>query len=390
MTEHLKVTHIAPPIRLELGGVVRAVLDLAGSLASHDHDVALATWDAADVPIEWAPGKSGVPRIVRFDTPGPLGKPTPKAHETLRRLISSSDVVHLHTPWELLNIHAARICRSLGKPYIVSIHGMLDDWSMSQRTLKKRIYLALAARKMLERAHAVHCTAQAELDQSKRWYPRGTGTVVPLVFDIEPYRNLPGPEIARKKFQIDADRPVVLFLSRIHVKKGVHILVDAAKELLGRGIDAQFLIAGTGDESYAAQICQQIDSLGLKDRVRMLGMVRGAEKVSLYQCADAFALPTSQENFGFVLPEALACAVPAITTKGVDTWPELEASGSTLIVDQTPSAFADAIALLLSENTRRAEMGSAGRDWVLRALDPDTVAKQYANLYRSAAGGKAR
>ncbi len=390
MNDYLKITHVSAPIRLELGGVVRAVLDLAGSLASHGHDVAVATWDAQDVPSEWAPGRTGVPRVVRFDPPGSFGKPTPKTEETLRRLIAASDVVHLHTPWELLNLSVAKLCRKLGKPYVISIHGMLDDWSMSQRTLKKRVFLALAARSMLENAYAVHCTAQAELDQSKRWYPNGTGVVVPLVFDIEPYRNLPGPELARDEFGIDQERPVVLFLSRVHVKKGVHILVEAAKQLLDSTVDAQFLIAGTGDEAYTAQIQQQIKSLGLKDRVRMLGMVRGTEKVSLYQCADIFALPTSQENFGFVLPEALACGVPAITTRGVDTWPELEASGSAMIVEQSAGAFADAIAGLLADAARRVEMGRAGRSWVLNALDPDAVARRYASMYQDAARKQSR
>lgn len=386
MTDSLKVAHLAPPIRLEQGGVVRAVLDMASQLTSQGHDVTLATWDTTDAPNEWTNGRTGVPRLLRIDPPGFLGRPTPAATKLLTRLFKACHAVHLHTPWEPANIHAASLCRSLGVPYIVSVHGMLDDWSMAQRSLKKRIYLALAARRMLERAAHVHCTAEAELTQSKRWYPRGTGRVVPLVFDLAPYRNLPGPDLARNAFTIDAARPVVLFLSRIHVKKGVHILVDAMKILAGRGVDAQLLIAGTGDEDYTRQITDQIASLGLTGRARLLGMVKGPEKVSLYQAADLFALPTSQENFGFVLPEALACGTPAITTKGVDTWPELESSGSTLIADQTAEAFADAIATLLAQPDRRQEMGKKGRTWVLEALDPDAVARRYADLYREAAG----
>lgn len=386
MTRPLKIAHVCSPIRLELGGVVRAVLDLAAETAKHGHDVTIATWDSTDVPKNWNNGNAHVPRVITIQPPQRLGKPAPKALESLERLIRACDVVHLHTPWEPINVHVARLCRSLGKPYVISIHGMLDDWCMTQRTLKKRVYLTLAARTMLEKAAAVHCTAKAELDQSKRWYPRGHGAVVPLVFDIEPYRTLPGPKLARDTFSIDPERPVVLFLSRVHVKKGVHILVDAAKELADSGVDAQFLIAGTGDADYTDKIKAQIKSLGLSNTVRLLGMVRGVEKVSLYQAADVFALPTSQENFGFVLPESLVSQTPAITTKGVDTWPELEASGSTLIVDQTAHAFAEAIASLLADPDRREQMGIAGRKWVLESLEPAIVAQQYESLYRAAAG----
>lgn len=383
-TEPLKITHLSGPIRLELGGVVRAVLDMSLALAQAGHDVVLMTWDRTDVPDDWRPGKKGVPRVVEIERPAGMGRLTKRSAEIAARCVRASDVVHMHTPWEPANAVVAKICRKLNVPYIVSVHGMLDDWSMDQRTFKKRLYLGLAGRKLLESACAVHCTAEAELSQSKKWYPRGKGVVVPLLFDLEPYRDLPGPEMARTKFDIDPAKPAVLFLSRIHVKKGVHHLIDAAAILKSRNVDAQFLIAGTGDHDYEQSLRVQIQSQSLQDRVRLLGMVRGAEKVSLFQAADLFALPTSQENFGFVLVEALACRAPAITTKGVDIWPELESSGSSLIVEQTPEAFADAIENLLQDPGRVREMGEKGRSWVLGALDPAVVTAQYESLYDDA------
>jgi glycosyltransferase involved in cell wall biosynthesis len=384
MNKPLKIAHISGPVRLELGGVVRAILDMAIAQAKAGHDVIVATWDRTDIPDDWVPGKLGVPRVIEIPRPTKLGKLSKNAESTLSRTIKSCDVIHMHTPWELSNASIAKLCNKLGTPYIVSIHGMLDDWSMAQRTLKKKLYLALSARKLLENAFAVHCTAQAELDQSKQWYPKGNGVVVPLLFDIEPYITLPGKQLAQQAFELDPAKPVVLFLSRIHVKKGVHLLIDAAKTLADRGTQAQFLIAGTGDDVYEQELVSQITRLGLQSSVRLLGMVRGTEKVSLYEAADLFALPTCQENFGFVLVEALACNTPAITTKFVDIWPELQESGSSLIIEQSADAFADTIQNMLDDKAKASSMGETGREWVLKTLNPDAVVKRYESLYEEA------
>ena len=208
------------------------------------------------------------------------------------------------------NTQLAAAARRIGLPYVVSVHGMLDDWCMTQRGLRKRVYMTLFERKTLESAAAVHCTAQAELEQARKWFSRGRGVVIPLVVDLEPFRELPGPELAREHIpELGGGRPVALYLSRLHPKKGLE------KLLLGMGlhrpphpdyIDYVTVIAGSGDDAYRAMLAKNVGKLDLEDRVVFPGFVTGDEKVSLYQAADVFVLPTSQENFGFVLFEALA------------------------------------------------------------------------------------
>jgi glycosyltransferase involved in cell wall biosynthesis len=128
------------------------------------------------------------------------------------------------------------------------------------------------------------------------------------------------------------------------------------------------------------------DSLNLGDACRFLGMVTGAAKQSLYQAADVFALPTSQENFGLVYTESLACGTPIVATRGTDIWRDLERSGGAVIADPSPEAFADAIAELAADRKRRAEMGRRGRAFVFAWLNPDKVAAEFEALYAEAAG----
>lgn len=384
----MRITHFLTRFNLADGGVVRAVLDMCALLASRGHAVTVLTCDATDVPDAWKTGGAGVPTVRLVDRPRlPGGMFARSQLRAIEPLLTQSEVVHLHACWTSANNQLGRMCRRIGTPYVLSVHGMLDDWCMGQKTTKKKLYLAVAGRRTLEEAALVHCTAGAELEQSRKWYPRGTGLVVPLIFDLEPYRNPPGPDLADGAFgpagtgDIDPDRPVVLFLSRIHMKKGVDVLVRTAAELKRRGVVCRTLIAGTGDAPYEREIRSLIAELGLGDDIRLLGLVTGATKVSLYERADVFALPTSQENFGFVFPESLACRTPVVTTRGVDIWPELGQSGGAIIAERTPEAFADAIAGLLADPTRRDAMGEAGRAWVLEHLNPDAIAARFEEMY---------
>ena len=382
----MKIVQYMSRIRLEDGGVVRAVLDLCGALAARGHDVTLLAGDSSDVPSTWRNGGDGLPRVHTVQgRVGPLPRLTQSATLDAQSIIHQADVLHLHVPWDPICVQLGRMARQAGVPYLVGIHGMLDDWSMKQKALKKRLYLAIKGRRFLEQAAVVHCTAQAEREQSKKWYPNGRSVVLPLIFDLEEYVDLPGAQLARQAFASvfpSADQPVLLFLSRLHPKKQVDLLIEAAGELRRRGVAFKLLIAGTGDEPYEAQLRELVKERALTEAVAFVGFVTGKEKVSLYQAAHLFVLPTHQENWGFVLLESLACGTPVITTKGVDIWPELESTGGAVIADASPNAIADAVVELLADDQRRQSMGVKGRDWVLQNLTVERVLDRYERLYR--------
>ena len=373
-------------IRLEEGGVVRAVLDMCGALAARGHRVTLLTLDGTDVPREWSGGNPSVIELHRAT--GVLPRLGGASRQRIRDIFAEADAVHLHVPWDLTCRQLAGIALAAKVPYVLSIHGMLDDWCMAQKSLKKRLYLAMGGRGLLERAAAVHCTAAAEARQSSRWYPRGRARVVPLIFDLAQYQELPGPEIARSTYATalgDDGEPVVLFLSRLHPKKRVELLIEAVARLRDADFGCRLLIAGTGEQEYEQHLRRLVAQGHLDDRVHFVGFVSGREKLSLYQASDLFVLPTHQENWGFVLIESLACGTPLVTTRGVDIWSELEAGGGAVIVDAEPEMLAATIRSLLQDDRRRQEMGSRGRSWVLETLHTDRVIDQYEAMYRSLA-----
>ena len=378
----MKVLHWYRSMDLEMGGVVRAVLDISAAMADRGHEQVIATFDQADLESMWT--SQGSNRSVLEVTPsGRRRQPLEGASlERIEAELKGCDALHLHGVWDPACYQLSKSAFRAGIPYLVSPHGVLDDWCMKQKSLKKRLYLAMGCRRMLNNAKAVHCTAEGERQQATRWFNPERARVVPLVFDLDEYRVLPGPEEAHNAFPaLFEGPPVLLFLSRIHVKKGLEHLVATAAELHSRGASVRVAIAGTGDLAYVERLQEQVASCGMEDVVHFIGFVSGTRKVSLYQAADLFVLPTHQENWGFVLLESLACETGLITTRSVDIWPELEASGGAVIVERSARAMADAIQPLLDQPTRLDTMGRRGREWVLSEQDADRVAELYIQLY---------
>ncbi|QQS07801.1 MAG: glycosyltransferase [Phycisphaerales bacterium] len=393
-TRPFAVLHFIEAIDLSHGGPVRAVLDLSRGLAERGHTQRIHTGridvNSAEFPDNSAITGAVLPTIVHPSMfRGFFGFRTQSSE--IEHAIRSTDVVHFHNVWQPALPRLARLCRRMGTPYVISLRGMLDDWSMAQKSLKKRLYLGLAGTSTLERASAVHCTAQFELEQAQKWFPKGRGVVIPNLLDLNPFRSPPGPNPAQQKYpELLESRPKVLFLSRVHYKKGADVFVQAIAELTRRGIDVRGVVAGPGDPEYVRQLREQVRTSGIDDRILFTGHVNGDLKISLYQACEIFALPTHQENFGFVIPEALAAEAVVITTKGVDIWPELESSNAVVITDRTPAGFADAIESLVKDPPRLARMRENAKPFVFREFDESRTLDKFEHLYEQIILGKAR
>ncbi len=383
----MKILHYHRNIRLEKGGVVRFVLDLCAAMAGRGHEVVLLSPDIYDAPREWQERTDSLPRALRAPVPhGPLGLWNRLDRGDVRKLARRVDVIHMHGAWMPSNVQLGRIAEQLGVPYLVSPHGMLDDWCTAQSPRRKRVYHRFAGKRLFDRAAAVHCTAGAELEQARKWFDNPRTTVVPLLMDLSPFATLPGPAEARAAFPPPLEgAPVVLFLSRLHPKKRPEVLIDAVAHLKEMSIPCNLLIAGSGDRDYTAALERRAADRGIADRTRFVGMVTGTLKVSLFTMADVFALPTSQENFGLAVAEAMAAGTPTITTRGVDIWPEL-VQGGAVLAEPDAGSFAREISRLLADPALRARKSEEARRWATAALDPGAVAARYESLYRWALG----
>jgi glycosyltransferase involved in cell wall biosynthesis len=371
------IVHYLRNVRLRDGGVVRAVLDTCSLLASRGNPVTLLTTDPCDIPQEWRIAESNVPVVITVSPPSVIAGATAEVDSVFR----NTCVLHLHGPWDLTNVALARQATKRGIPYVVSLHGMLDDWSLSQKWLKKRLYLRMIGQRFLASAARIHCTAIAEQSQAARLLRPGSGIIIPYPVDLSPYADNRGRMAGEIDGMSSGITPRVLFLSRLHIKKRPDLLIEAAHQLQKSGVDCEVILAGPCEPKYLAELKQLASRHGIEEKISFPGMIVGEEKSALFRSADVFVLPTSQENFGIVLIEALASGVPVITTRGVDIWQELSDAGAT-IVEQDAAQVAEALHGILSDRKAARRLGERGRNWVFQFLDPQSVIRQYEEMYK--------
>lgn len=382
----MHIAHHFTEIRKDGGGVPRAVLDLVRALAAAGERVTLLTAAGSDLPEAWCAGSADGIEVVSLDrVSAPFQwlsrRGLRRAAETLER----ADVLHLHGLWRPRNAQIGALARRLQRPYVVSLHGMLNEWSAAHRAVRKAIYFRLFERRTLAAARTVHATAAPERDQARRWLPHDRLTVIPLAVDLEPYATFSETDsLAERHPEIADGVPAILMLGRLHPVKRPELLIAAVAGLRDAGTACQLLLAGDGEAAYVRRLRALAREYGIADHTHFLGLVVGPHKRALYRRAALMALPTRGENFGLVLFEALASGTPVVTTRGAGTWSEIADSGGGRIVEPTPEAFGAAIAELLGDPELRTAMGRAGREWVFRWLEPTAVIARYREMYRDA------
>lgn len=381
----MKILHYLRSVKREDGGVVKAVLDHCGMLADASHQVILASVHPVDIPEGWRAQNKTFPEVVDLSRQLIWGLSfTRRGRRLMEDRIMEADIIYLHELWRPENIQLARIARKLKKPYLVPIYGMLDDWAMKKKGLKKRTYHILLGKAFLEGARFLQCVNDEEKFQAKSWAPKGKWAIMPYLVDMS---ECLGHARDESYFDLAVDRDyefTFLFLSRFHPKKGLELLIDAASVLKRRGHYFKILLVGTGNDKYVGKLHDRVKQAGLEKIINFIGARFGSEKVTLYRTVDAFVLPTHSDNFGLVLIEAMACGLPVITTKKVGIWREIQTAGA-MLIDVDVGQLAKAMEEIMEiPKSRRLSLASEAREWVGRNFDAARLLSIYEDMHREA------
>ena len=376
------VLHVSPSFwrAVAYGGPIfstKAITD--GMAAKPDFTVEVLTTDTAD--------PNSTARLVLSENP--LTMPAGYKVRYCRKLAGSSisiemlwrlggavrraTIVHLTGPYNFPVIPTLIACRLTGTPLVWSPRGGFQATAQWAETPKRRVKeffeklcAALAPSRMV-----LHTTAPMEAETSRRNFPASDYALIPNAIDI--------PETLPSRTWRPGGRLRLAFLSRVHPKKGLDILLPTLAALPGH---VTLDIYGDGEPAYLAELESQIERQGLEGRVRFHGPVSGAAKTVAFTKCDLFVLPTHSENFGIVVAEALAHGTPVVTTVNAP-WERVESEGCGCWAGATPEALARAICHLDSADL--AAMGARGREWMKRDFSVASMVEKLAFLYKTIA-----
>jgi glycosyltransferase involved in cell wall biosynthesis len=261
---------------------------------------------------------------------------TPRLQPWLAENLDRFDGVVIHGLWQYHGYGSYGMVRGR-LPYVVFPHGMLDPYfkrAFPLKHFKKQVYWLAREHRMLRDARAVCFTTAMERDASaKTFWPGGWRSAVVSLGTTEPGGE---PSAQREAFLTRfpglRGRRFFLFLSRIHRKKGCDLLLDAFARVKA---DWDLVMAGPDEEGLQPVLEAQAARLGVASRVHWTGMLEGDVKWGALRTAEAFVLPSHQENFGIAVVEALACGVPVIISDKVNIWPEIAQDKAGIVKDDS-------------------------------------------------------
>jgi glycosyltransferase involved in cell wall biosynthesis len=380
----VNILHVTPYYApaYAFGGVVRAVEGLSRALSAAGHSVTVLTTDAL-APGERLRGaedvvEAGV-RIIRVPNSLPRGtlnlsSPSGMMRQAARALVQGADVVHCHEFRTVENLLVAPLATRLGKPLLLSPHGTLTY--AAGRGLVKAAWDALLSPGLARRFACVVGLTEAEKDEVMQFWRRFGGAarfaVIPNGVDPAEFADLKGGAAFRAQYGL-GDAPVVLFLGRLHPRKGAHLLAAAfcAANIPG----ARLVIAGP-DEGGLALLTPYRDDA----RIIVTGYLDAQQRLAALAAADVFALTAVGEGLSMAALEALAAGVPTLLSPECHL-PEAAAAGAGLEAARTVEPLAAALAALLTDPAKRAQMGAAARALVAERFTWAKVAAAWGAVY---------
>ena len=313
---------------------------------------------------------------------------SPELARQLRKRVQKDSVIHVHGLWMYPGWLARQLADASGAVRIVTPHGMLEPWALQNSRWKKRLASWVFENKNLRTADCLHALCQPEADNIRHYGLKSPIAVIPNGVDFASLANPSSRALLESRFPALKDRRWMLFLSRIHPKKGLPHLIRAwakiRKSEFGNrnSEDWMLVIAGPDELGHEAEMKLACRELGLENCVTFTGPLHGTEKLAALGGAELFVLPSFSEGFSMAVLEAATCGLPVMLTPQCNFSELAEAGGAVEVYPDVASCESGLRQLLALTDSDRQAMGQRGRTLVGRSYTWPQIADQMLAVYR--------
>ena len=388
----MNVLHVTASLSSEAGGVATSLQGLAPALAEEDIHCEIFTVrregsGPSVIPSSQVPIQQFEPGFLAYFWNAYSKRLTTAIWDRLEA--HTFDLVHVHEPWHYPGFVAFRAARSHNVPYVLTPHGTLDEWCLQHRAFKKRIYMRMIQGNILKSSDRLHALTHAEMAQISALGYDTPVFVAPNGIDSAPFENSPERSRFLAAYPGLSGKRVILFLGRLHAKKGLNVLARSYVSLSHKFKDVALLVVGP-DENHVQKRMEAILKTSRNPcSIVFTGVLTGKEKLEAFACADLFVLPSYSEGFSMATLEAMAAGLPVVISPQCN-FPEVSERGAGFVVEPNDTAVTAAIRTLLSDDRLRVRMGQNGRKLVKEKYSWRGAAASLADLYRTLVGARPR
>ena len=291
------------------------------------------------------------------------------------------DLVHVHEPWHYPGFIAFRAARKHGIPYVLSPRGALQEHSLRQKALKKRMYRMVIQDRILKSADAIHALTNAEMASIAKLGYKSPIFVAPNGIDPSPFECPADTSAFSAAYPELVGKRVILFLGRLYSQKGLDVLARSYASLSHEFEDTALLVAGPNEDGTREKMESILKTSPASGSAVFTGLLTGKDKLAALACADMFVLPSRSEGFSMAILEALMAGLPVVISRQCN-FPEVSERDAGFVVEPNDAAVTGAISTLLSDDQLRTRMGCNARNLVREKYTWDVVAASMAGLYQ--------
>lgn len=378
--------HVLPSLDPRFGGPIQGVRNIGLRLCQEGHSVEVVTLD--DPTEEFL---REFPLVVHALGPSKGNyRYTKSLVPWLRMHALEFDAVVINGIWQFSSFGAWRALRNTGVPYFVFTHGMLDPWFKQAypfKHLKKWLYWPWADYRVLRDARGVLFTCNEErlLARQSFWLYRAREQVIGYGIHPPPADEKTLSDAFFDRYPRLKNKRIVLFLGRIHEKKGCDVLINAFARVASSSSALSLVMAGPDEHGWTKDLKILAQTLGVSERITWPGMLQGDLKWGALYASDVFILPSHQENFGIAVAEALSCKLPVIISDKVNIWREIQQEGAGIVDTDTVEGTERSLKLWLTLSSgERRQMGLRAEQCYLQHFNIDSMTGKLLDVLMSA------